>query len=521
MDLRGMMLIGGEAVAGGGETFRAFDPGRGERLEPAFASAGRDDVERACALAEAAFDAYRATPHAQRAAFLEGVAVNLAEQGSAIVERAMAETGLPRPRLEGELGRATGQLRLFAAVLRDGGFLDVRIDHALPGRAPPRADLRLTHLPLGPVAVFGASNFPLAFSVAGGDTASALAAGCPVVVKAHPAHPGTSELAGRAVAKAVAEASLPPGVFSLLFDSGHAVGSALVSDPRIQAVGFTGSRAGGLALMALAQARPRPIPVYAEMSSINPVILLPGALAARGEAIARSFVTALTLGAGQFCTNPGLLLAIEGPALDAFVAEAARCVAQADPATMLTPGIRQAFERGVAALERHPRVEVVARGRPGGEGTGGAVLLATTAEALLADSSLSHEVFGASSLLVRCPDIAALERVLEALEGQLAVAVHAAEADLAEAARLMPRLERLAGRILFDGFGTGVEVCDAMVHGGPFPATSDGRSTSVGSLAIARFLRPVCYQDVPAALLPPALRDYNPVDVPRRLDGRR
>jgi len=273
--------------------------------------------------------------------------------------------------------------------------------------------------------------------------------------------------------------------------------------------------------MALAQARPRPIPVYAEMSSINPVILLPGALAARGEAIARSFVTALTLGAGQFCTNPGLLLAIEGPALDAFVAEAAKCVAQADPATMLTPGIRQAFERGVAALERHPRVEVVARGRSAGEGAGGAVLLATTAEAFLADSSLSHEVFGASSLLVRCPDIAALERVLEALEGQLTVAVHAAEADFGEAARLMPRLERLAGRILFDGFGTGVEVCDAMVHGGPFPATSDGRSTSVGSLAIARFLRPVCYQDVPAALLPPALRDDNPMDVPRRLDGRR
>jgi len=522
MDLRGMMLIGGEAVRGGGEAFQAFDPRRGEPLGPAFASAGRDEVDRACALAEAAFDTYRATSHAQRAAFLEGVAANLAEAGGAIVERAMAETGLPRPRLEGELVRTTGQLRLFAAVLRDGGYLDARIDRALPGRVPPRADLRLTHAPLGPVAVFGASNFPLAFSVAGGDTASALAAGCPVVVKAHPAHPGTSELAGRAVAKAVAEAGLPPGVFSLLFDSGHAVGAALVSDPRVQAVGFTGSRAGGLALMALAQARPRPIPVYAEMSSINPVILLPGALAARGETIARGFVTALTLGAGQFCTNPGLLLAVEGPALDAFVAEAARCVAQADPATMLTPGIRQAFERGVATLERHPRVEVVASGRPGGEGgAAGAVLLATTAEAFLADGSLSHEVFGASSLLVRCPDLATLERVLETLEGQLTVAVHAAETDLGEAARLMPRLERLAGRILFDGFGTGVEVCDAMVHGGPFPATSDGRSTSVGSLAIARFLRPVCYQDVPAALLPPALRDDNPMGVPRRLDGRR
>jgi alpha-ketoglutaric semialdehyde dehydrogenase len=521
MDVQGLMLIGGRSIAGQGERFQGFDPTLRKQLGPDFGSATAADVDQACDLAQAASDGFRRTSLEQRAAFLEAIAQNLAGDGPAIVERAMRETGLPRARLEGELGRTTGQLRLFARVLRDGGYLDVRIDPALPDRAPPRADLRLTHQPLGPVAVFGASNFPLAFSVAGGDTASALAAGCSVVVKAHPAHPGTSELAGRAIQRAVAAVGLPEGVFSLLFDAGHVVGAALVGDPRIQAVGFTGSRPGGMALMALAQARSQPIPVYAEMSSINPVVLLPAALAARGEAIAAGFATALTLGAGQFCTNPGLLLAVDGPELDAFVASAGRVVSQAGAGTMLTPGIHAAYEGGVDALARHAAVQTAAHGQEIEGLASRPVLFTTTAAGFVGDPALAHEVFGAASLLVRCPDLAALEDVIAALEGQLTVAVHAADDDLADAARLMPLLERKAGRILFNGFGTGVEVCDAMVHGGPFPATSDGRSTSVGSLAIARFLRPVCYQDVPQALLPAMLRDDNPLSVPRRVDGRR
>jgi alpha-ketoglutaric semialdehyde dehydrogenase len=521
MDVQGGMLLGGRSIKGRGERFQAFDPSAGTEIDPGFGSATPADVDQACALADAAFDDFRRTSPERRAALLEAIAQNLTGVGPVIVERAMRETGLARPRLEGELGRTTGQLRLFARVLRDGGYLDARIDPALPDRAPPRADLRLVHQPLGPVAVFGASNFPLAFSVVGGDTASALAAGCPVIVKAHPAHPGTSELAGRAIQQAVAALDLPEGVFSLLFDSGHTVGAALVADGRIQAVGFTGSRTGGTTLMALAQARSQPIPVYAEMSSINPVVLLPGALAARSEAIATGFATALTLGAGQFCTNPGLLVAVEGPGLDSFLANVARAISQAGASTMLTPGIHGAYEQGVEALAGHAAVQTVARGQEAEGLTSRPVLFSTTAERLIADPALAHEVFGASSLLVRCPDLAALARVLAALEGQLTIAVHADDDDLADAARLMPLLERKAGRILFNGFGTGVEVCDAMVHGGPFPATSDGRSTSVGSLAIARFLRPVCYQDVPQALLPTMLRDDNPMGVPRRVDGRR
>lgn len=521
MDLKGELLIGGGTRPGEGPALRAFDPVAQAPLEPAFGGATLEDVARACTLAAAAFDTYRLTPPSARGAFLEAIADNLEADADAIVTRSRAETGLTEARLRGELGRTAGQLRLFSRVVREGAYLDVRIDRALPERSPPRPDIRLVQQPLGPVAIFGASNFPLAFSVAGGDTASALAAGCPVVVKAHPAHPGASELAGRAIQRAAASCGLDEGVFSLLFDAGHEIGAALVADPRICAVGFTGSRRGGLALLAIAQARPRPIPVYAEMSSINPVLLLPGALAERGDTIGRAFAASLTLGAGQFCTNPGLVLAIDQSDVGAFEAGARAVLTETPPPTMLTPSIHSAYQSGVAALAANPRVERVT----GGEQSQGLVcqphLFTTTASDVFVDPRLTEEVFGAVSLLVRCRDTAELIRVLENLEGQLTVAVHAAESDLALARDLMPKLERLAGRVLFNGFGTGVEVCDAMVHGGPYPATSDGRSTSVGSLAITRFLRPVCYQDVPAALLPVALQDANPQDVPRRVDGLR
>ncbi|WP_428377866.1 aldehyde dehydrogenase (NADP(+)) [Lichenicoccus sp.] len=519
--ITGNLLLAGRFERGTEGAVHGIAAATGAAIEPAFGGASPAQLETACAAAHDAFETYRETGLAQRATFLEAIATNIEGLGETLIERCMLETGLPRPRLEGERARTAGQLRLFAAVLREGSFLDLRIDPALPDRKPlPRVDLRLRNIPLGPVAVFGASNFPLAFSVAGGDTASALAAGCPVVAKAHPSHPGTSELVGQAVAKAVADAALPGGVFSLIFTDGTGAAQALVADARIKAVGFTGSRAGGTALTRVAQGRPEPIPVYAEMSSINPVILLHGALAARGAAIGTAFAASLTLGAGQFCTNPGLILAVEGEGLDGFIAAASEAIAASAAATMLTPGIQTAYDGAVAKLAGHAGVQTLARGKQGGSNTGRAALFETTAAAFLAQHELQDEVFGASGLVVRCPDLASLRQVIEALEGQLTAALHITEADFEAARSLLPLLEGKVGRILVNGFGTGVEVSHAMVHGGPFPATSDGSSTSVGTLAIRRFLRPVSYQDLPQALLPETLRDGNPLGLPRMLDGK-
>ncbi|MCW4150760.1 aldehyde dehydrogenase (NADP(+)) [Halomonas janggokensis] len=523
MTIRGEMLIGQQAVSGSQADIHAVNPATGETMEPTYVGGSKAEVESACELAETAFASYRETGLEARATFLETIASEIEGIGDELIERAMAETGLPRPRLEGERGRTCGQLRLFASVVRAGEWLDVRIDPALPDRSPmPRTDLRQRHIGLGPVAVFGASNFPLAFSVAGGDTASALAAGCPVVVKGHSAHPGTSELVGRAVQRAVAKCNLPDGVFSLLFGSGKEIGQALVNDPRIQAVGFTGSRSGGTALMATAQARPQPIPVYAEMSSINPVFLLPEALEARGEKIAEGFVGSLNMGAGQFCTNPGLVIAVKGKALDAFIDAAGDGVKASISQTMLSPGIHQAYEQGVNALSSHAKVREVARGQVGeGANQCCAGLFVASAADFLTDETLQAEVFGASSLVVECADQAEMMRVAAELEGQLTITLQMDDGDVDAAKALLPTLERKAGRILANGWPTGVEVCHAMVHGGPYPATSDSRTTSVGSAAIHRFLRPVCYQALPEALLPDALQDANPEGVSRLVDGKR
>ncbi|NOV27695.1 aldehyde dehydrogenase (NADP(+)) [Cupriavidus necator] len=521
MTLTGNLLIGRQAPRGTHGTLHAIDAATGATLEPTFGGATPQQLDHACALAWQAFDAYRETAPERRADFLEAIAANIVALGDALIDRCVAESGLPRARIEGERGRTVGQLRLFANLLRQGDFLELRVDPAQPDRKPlPRSDLRLRHIPLGPVAVFGASNFPLAFSVAGGDTASALAAGCPVIVKAHPAHPGTSELVGRAIRQAVDDLDLPEGTFSLLFDAGLEVGQGLVADPRIKAVGFTGSRAGGMALMAIAAARAEPIPVYAEMSSVNPVLLFPHALASRAEAIGTAFADSLTLGAGQFCTNPGLVLAVAGDDLERFLQAASARLATLPAATMLTPGIHRAYCAGVASLASHAQVHTVARGAAGAATQGQAALFATDAGAFLADPALRHEVFGAAALVVRCRDLAGMQRVIDALEGQLTAALHLDEADHDAARAFLPALERLAGRILVNGFGTGVEVGHAMVHGGPWPATSDGRSTSVGSLAIARFLRPVSYQDMPAALLPASLRPDSPRRHAWRVDGK-
>jgi NADP-dependent aldehyde dehydrogenase len=507
MTLSGDLLIGGANMRGAGAAFSAIDPANGTPMEPSFAGATKEQVEKATALAWDAFPVYKETSLEDRARFLEAIAESILALGDDLILRAMDETGLPRGRLEGERARTVGQLRLFAKEVRDGDFQELRFDPADADRKPvAKPDLRLRNVALGPVAVFGASNFPLAFSVAGGDTASALAAGCPVVVKAHSAHPGTSELVGRAVLKAVAACGLPSGTFALLFDAGFEVGQALVADHRIRAVGFTGSRRGGTALMKIASERKQPIPVYAEMSSINPVILYPDALGNRGAEIGKSFASSLTLGAGQFCTNPGLIIAIDGAGLQAFIESAAAALAQSQAQTMLTGGICEAYRKGVARLAASSCVSQVAVGKDGTHHQAAAALFETTAAAFLADPELQEEVFGASGLIVRCRDDAELRSVVASLEGQLTIALHVDADDLPAASQMIPQLELLAGRLLVNGFGTGVEVSPAMVHGGPYPATSDGRSTSVGTLAIYRFLRPVSYQDFPVELLPKPLR---------------
>ncbi|MEH6579812.1 MAG: aldehyde dehydrogenase (NADP(+)) [Amphritea sp.] len=521
MNITGEMLIGAKAVMGQGNLIRAINPVTGDQLAPAFGGGGQAEVDQACALAREAFDTYRNTDLETRANFLEAIADNIMGLGETLVERAMAESGLPRMRIEGERGRTANQLRLFASVVRTGNWLDVRIDPTMPERTPPRSDLRMRHIPLGPVAVFGASNFPLAFSVAGGDTASALAAGCPVVVKAHSAHPGTSELIGRAIQQAVTDSGLPEGVFSILFGSGFEVGANLVAHPSIKAVGFTGSRSGGTALMAIAANRAEPIPVYAEMSCINPVFLLPNALKQRPESIASNFVASLTMGAGQFCTNPGLVIAQDGPEVEQFIATSNVELAKVASQTMLTTGIYQAYCEGVNKLKDNPAVTQIGSGAQGqGENQGQAGLYLTSAEAFLADEGLREEVFGSSSLLIKCQTTEQMRLVAEQLEGQLTATLQLDEQDVELAQSLLPILERKVGRILCNGYPTGVEVCHSMVHGGPFPATSDSKTTSVGTAAILRFLRPVCYQDLPAALLPEALRDGNPLNLRRLIDGK-
>lgn len=520
MTIQGEMIIGQRIVRGSAGSIRAYNPATLAEFEPAFGLATREDVEAACTLAGQAFDAYRSVPLEQRARFLETIADRIMDIGPALIERAGQESGLPAARLEGERGRTVNQLKLFAKVVRDGRFLNATLDSALPQRTPPRPDLRLRKIGLGPVAVFGASNFPLAFSVAGGDTASALAAGCPVVVKAHNAHLGTSELVAKAIRQAAIDCAMPEGVFSLLIGEGNQIGQDLVNHPAIKAVGFTGSRAGGLALVGIANARKEPIPVYAEMSSINPFFLLPGALAAGGAKLAQGFVDSLTLGVGQFCTNPGLVIAMAGPDLDAFRAAATEAVAQKGAGTMLTAGIHKAYSSAIERRSGIQGVELVAQGSAEGNGCAArAALYQTDAATFTANPALEDEIFGPAALVVVCRSEDEMLQVAAHVEGQLTATVHANGADRAIAAKLLPILERKAGRILFNGFPTGVEVSYAMVHGGPFPATSDSRSTSVGTSAIERFLRPVCYQDVPADLLPVELQDANPLGLARVVDG--
>ncbi|MBL4805783.1 MAG: aldehyde dehydrogenase (NADP(+)) [Rhodobacteraceae bacterium] len=498
--LLGKHLIAGQWV-GGADSFMST-PVAGKGM--AFAAGTAADIDAAAKAAEDAFWSYSTTSRAQRAAFLNRIADEIEARGAAITAIGTAESGLPDMRLNGERGRTTGQLRLFASHILAGDYLDRRHDKALPDRAPlPRPDLKMMQRPIGPVGVFGASNFPLAFSTAGGDTASALAAGCPVVVKGHPAHPGTSEIIAQAIDAAIKAEGLHPGVFSLVQSNTREAGEALVQHPLIQAVGFTGSLGGGRALFDLAAARPQPIPFYGELGSVNPMFLLPAAVGARGADIGAGWAASLTMGAGQFCTNPGVAIVIDGPDADAFEAAALAGLSGVGAQTMLTDGIADAYRRGRDLLGKGTSRKLVSScaGRENGPD-----LLVTSGADFLANPDFAEEVFGPLGLIVRVKDAAEMLAVAHGLVGQLTCTVQMDSADTDAARALLPVLERKAGRILVNGFPTGVEVADAMMHGGPYPASTCVASTSVGTMAIRRFLRPVCYQNIPDELLIDDLR---------------
>lgn len=524
MNLHGKSIIAGALGQTGGKTFRAENPATSQKLEPEFHEASAAEVTRALDVANEAFATYRAQPAAERAKLLETIATEIEALGDALLQRGSAETGLPLARLTGERGRTCAQLRLFAQVVREGSWVDARIDPALPDRQPlPRPDLRRMLIPLGPVVVFGSSNFPLAFSVAGGDTASALAAGCPVVVKAHRAHPGTAEMVGGAVSRAVQACGLPAGVFSLIHGGGSTVGIAMVKHPATTAVGFTGSHTAGRALFDAASSRKHPIPVFAEMSSLNPVFLLPGAVKERGAALAQGLLGSFTLGVGQFCTKPGLVFAVRGPETDAFLQKFAEGVKGAACGTMLTSGIRDAFEENRNKITSVPEVKPVASGTASADKAkteGQPSVATTTVRNFLKQHDLAIEAFGPFTLVVLADSVADFSAVAKALEGQLTATVHLSAADAAEAKSLLGLLEQKAGRVLVNGFPTGVEVCPAMNHGGPYPATTDVRFTSVGTAAMLRFARPICYQGLSDDMLPAELKNANPLGLMRLVNGK-
>lgn len=499
MALTGLSFLGNTRGATGGKTFRASHRTAGALIEPDFHSSDLSDVELACTLAHDAFAPYRKLSGSDRGEFLTEIACSMDRVREEIVERYVIETGLPEARANNEFNRTIGQVRLFAHVAEDGSWADPRIETALPERQPlPKPDMRSLWIPLGPVAVFGASNFPLAYSVMGGDSASALAAGCPIVVKAHPAHPGVSELVANCVIEAAAATGMPEGVFSMLYDSGFEVGQALVADRHIKGVGFTGSQRGGLALWRLAMARKEPIPVYAEMGSVNPSVILPGKLA-DAEAMAKMMHGSLTMGMGQFCTKPGLIVTVGDAA--AFIKHLEFLFENTPFGTMLTDGIEEAYNEGVRSRASAKKSQATVGGSPKS-----ATLFTCDAATFMAHPELGEEIFGPAAIVVTCPSESTARKLISGIEGQLTGSIHGTGADLETAGQLFDALEQRVGRLLVNQVPTGLEVCTATVHGGPFPATTEPRSTSVGTMAILRWARPMCYQNVPQSLLPRALR---------------
>ncbi|KPW23515.1 Aldehyde dehydrogenase family protein [Pseudomonas cannabina pv. alisalensis] len=517
-NILGQNFIAGGRSALGQSLQKSLDATTGEELPYSFHQATDGEIDAAALAAKAAFPEFRQLSPARRADFLDAIADELDQLGDDFVAIVCQETALPQARIQGERGRTSGQMRLFAKVLRRGDFVGARIDLALPDRKPlPRVDLRQYRIGVGPVAVFGASNFPLAFSTAGGDTAAALAAGCPVVFKAHSGHMATADLVASAIIRAAERTQMPKGVFNMIF--GNGVGEGLVKHPAIQAVGFTGSLNGGNALCKMAAERAQPIPVFAEMSSINPVVLLPGALKARGETVAKELAGSVVMGAGQFCTNPGVVIGLRSPEFSTFVEQLTEQMGSQAPQTMLNAGGLRSYSKGVEHLLSHSGVTHLAGKPQEGKQAQAQLFKADVSLLLNGDQLLQEEVFGPTTLIIEVADDAQLKDALQALRGQLTATVIGEPADLSQYSWLQPILEEKVGRILFNGYPTGVEVCEAMVHGGPYPATSDARGTSVGTLAIDRFLRPVCYQNLADSQLPPALQNANPLGLRRLVNG--
>lgn len=522
MQLTGEQIIASHFSKTDKESFQAFNPVNGQSLEPVYYEASSAEIDQAIKKAEEAFRIYRKKTGKERAAFLERIGEEIMALGDDLLTRCEQETGLPQGRLQGERARTVNQLKLFADLLKEGSWVDARIDTADPDRKPlPKPDLRQMQIALGPVGIFGASNFPFAFSVAGGDTASALAAGCSVVVKGHPSHPGTSEIVGRAIVKAAEATGMPAGVFSLLHGRTPFVGMSIVNHPLIKAIGFTGSFRGGKALFDAAAKREEPIPVYAEMGSINPVFILPGALKERRQKIVEGFVNSVTLGAGQFCTNPGVVFSLQSEEAETFALNASELITQVETGAMLNENIGKGYREQVEKFSKAEGVKVLAQSPASNVAVPSqAYIFKTDAQNFIKNPDLSEEAFGPSSLLVTAQDHADLLKAAENMEGHLTATLQATEEDIKEYQDLIAILERKVGRLIINGFPTGVEVSHAMVHGGPYPATTDARTTSVGTAAIKRFTRPVCYQDFPQFALPEELWDNNPLNIWRLLNGQ-
>ncbi|WP_026905105.1 aldehyde dehydrogenase (NADP(+)) [Pedobacter glucosidilyticus] len=518
MDITGKHLINGEFVARGNTSFNAHFADGDKNLTHSFYEATLQEVSDACNAAQKAFEAYKLKSDTKRAEFLEEIALEIAALTKPLVETAQKETGLPEARLNGEIGRTTSQLNLFAKLLKDGHWVNAIIDEAQPERLPlPKADIRMLQVPLGPVAVFGASNFPFAFSVAGGDTVSALAAGCPVVFKAHPAHPATCEIVAQAIKKAIIKCQMPLGVFNMLQGQTHETGGALVQNDLITAVGFTGSFKGGKALYDLATRRACPIPVYAEMGSVNPVFFLPGILKEKKEELAKGLAASVTLGVGQFCTNPGLFVVEQSEQADGFIKQTASDLSSITLGPMLTPAIKKAFIDGIHHIKQENGVTSLTQDAQNAEVR--PQLLLSQVDTVIRNEKIMEEVFGPSTVAVSAANVSEVIKFAKSLKGHLTATVFGTDDDLKQYQELIHILQQKVGRLIFNNFPTGVEVTHAMVHGGPYPATTDARSTSVGTTAIYRFTRPLCFQNCPDDLLPDALKRGNPLNIIRTVNG--
>lgn len=507
----------------GTDLFPSLNPATGEKNPFLFHKATNDEVNKAAIAAAEAFIVYRNKTGAEKAIFLEAIAEEIMNAGEQLILTCISETAFPVARIEGERARTVNQLKLFASLVKEGSWVDARIEKAMPERSPlPRPDLRYMLKAIGPVVVFGASNFPLAFSVAGGDTASALAAGCPVIVKAHSAHPATSAIVGEAIKIAAQKTNMPDGVFSLLYGDGTTTGIQLVKHPLIKAVGFTGSYTGGKALYDAAVSRPEPIPVYAEMGSTNPVFILPQAMKEKGETIAAGFAGSVTMGVGQFCTNPGMLIYKNDG--NGFKDSLKKEFEKTSGGVMLASNIFNAFNSGVSHHTSIKGVDQLATGInviPNSTNYATPVLFETNSDTFKSNQQLSEEIFGPASIIVQASSKDEMLEIARNLSGHLTATVHGTEEELVAYKELLDVLEQKVGRLVINGFPTGVEVCSAMVHGGPFPSTTDSRSTSVGTAAIYRFARPVCYQNMPQVLLPDELKNKNTLGISRLINGKR